>query len=127
MDFNKKKYIESGIYVDNMYLIQPDTAAKRCNCCNELQFAIEYPMVKEAPDGCFCVCITCWRSRLKKEKVELILKEWPVTRVCRKCEQELGATMFRSYSKTKNMIENICVNCSPVRPEFWKKEGELEE
>jgi hypothetical protein len=122
--FSKKVYIASEVWRNNDYLIQPDTAAKKCACCNRLFYAIEFPMVPEAIDGVIPVCGYCLRSRTKKGQVDDILAAWDIERTCRKCGQTLPGGSFRTHNKARNTIENVCLACTPARPAFWKEKDD---
>lgn len=122
--FNQKSYIASEAWRGNDYLVQPDTGAKRCQCCDKLFYSVEFPAFNEATDGLLLVCLSCFRSKTKKDAVENLILAWGVERACRKCGQVFPAIEFRTYSKAKNAIDNVCQECSPPKPSYWTKKDD---
>jgi len=122
--FDKKRYIASEVWVGNDYLIQPDTAAKRCRCCEKLFYAVEFPMVPEAVDGSMIICIKCLRSAAKAERVKEIFSTWDLEKTCRKCGQTLPVSFFQGYDGRRNTIKDTCSTCVPAKPGAQKEKDD---
>jgi len=122
--FNKGFYISSEVWVGNDYLIQPDTAAKRCLCCGKLFYAVEFPMIAEVVDGVLPVCIQCFRSRKLADTVSGILNSMAETRICRKCGEEKHITSYLSYRSGTNDFDGRCADCRPAANAWWEKDAE---
>jgi hypothetical protein len=127
MLFDKKKYIKSGEWEGNEYLVQPDTAVKRCSCCQTYRYSVEFCNLPEVVDGKMPICMFCYRSRNLADVAEGILEGISETRVCNKCEKELPLVEFRSYRKKENKMGNTCRSCVPEMPRYWESESDADE
>lgn len=58
-NFDKKKYIESGVWHDNDYLVNPGDTAKRCACCDERFYTVEFSNCSAFVDNKLPVCSGC--------------------------------------------------------------------
>lgn len=119
MEFTKGGYIKTAVWDGDDYLVQPDTAVKRCRCCGKLKYSVEFINIPELMDGKLPVCLKCYRSRKYKTAVSDIISRLPQTRECRKCEQERPLSLFSQYNAKYNRLDNVCDNCAPARPSFW--------
>lgn len=118
--FTKDSYLKTEFWVNNDYLVQPETATKRCSCCGVLQYTVEFPNVPELIDGKLPVCITCFRSRKRSGIVDGIVNILDETRICKKCGEEKPLVLFMSYRKKYNDFDGRCDTCRPSSPEWWK-------
>jgi len=121
--FNKADYLKSGVFDGNDYLVQPD-GVKRCACCDELFYSVEFVNWPELVDGKMPVCIKCWRGKIVADKVERILSGVLETRICRKCGTEMSVALFPGYSKRSNTTGDKCPDCAPKMIPFWEKDSE---
>lgn len=118
--FTKSDYLKTDVWVGNDYLVQPETAVKRCSCCGILQYTVEFPNVPELIDGKLPVCITCFKSRKRADMVNGIINRIDETRACKKCGEERRLESFMSYRKKYNDFDGKCSSCRPSSPEWWK-------
>lgn len=118
--FTKDGYLKTEIWLGNEYLVQPETATKRCVCCGVLQYTVEFPNVPELVDGKLPVCITCFRSRKQAGVVSGIIDGIDETRTCKKCREDKPLASFMSYRKKYNDFDRRCDSCRPSSPEWWK-------
>ena len=121
MEFDKNGYINSGIWNGNEYLIDPETAVKRCLCCDELHYSSEFPDLPELVDGKFPVCIYCFKARSKKTAVSEIVNGITGTRLCAECGRDLHISYFTgSYKKSVNQFDKKCSECRPEPTRWWE-------
>ncbi len=57
--FDKKKYIDSGVWMENDYLVNPGDTAKRCACCEERFYTVEFSNCSAFVDNKLPVCSGC--------------------------------------------------------------------
>lgn len=122
-EFNKKNYIRSGLWMDDDYLVQPETAVKRCRCCGKLFYTADFINIPEIVDGKMPVCIWCYRSRKLSDTVQGIMDGRAEVRMCRKCEMEKPISQFTSYDGRYNKMKDTCQDCTPT-PSHWREDGD---
>ena len=109
--FNATKYNKSFIWVNNDYLVNPETAAKRCACCNKLYYSIEYADHPDFDDGKINVCNRCVRQRKAQEKVWAVVEKTGITKQCKKCEKEVNLASFLGRKGDWYDIKTYCEDC----------------
>lgn len=114
---DKQAYINNQIWLNNPYLLQPETAVKRCQCCDEDKYSSEFPNYDTFEDGKLPVCITCFR--MSDDKGREIVKLTGICLPCASCG--VLQTLDRySYTKRGNTLKTACRECG--RKAFEDKE-----
>ena len=112
--FNKKKYVEKMEWVEDEYLVDPETGVKRCVTCGKLKYSVDFPNVPELFDGLLPMCTKCYCKRDGKEVLaNLTIDDETTTRICRKCKIEYCLSNF-SYSRPRNELSSLCRKCGKV-------------
>lgn len=110
MDMSKQKYIASNIWMDNVYLVNPLTAVKKCQCCNKFKYSSEYIDCYDFTDSKLPVCIPCMRSKENASKCASILDKHGKTRTCKGCE-EVCNLFDMSMNWAINKVGSKCQKC----------------
>lgn len=112
--FDKLNYIYQAEWMGNDYLIQPESAAKRCVTCRKVKFTIEFIDYDDPKfiDGKIPVCLTCFRSNSpsKRLKVETALRVHGIQKCCLKCAVLRDLTDY-AYNKRNFGLKNNCRHC----------------
>lgn len=109
--FNATKYNKSFIWKGNDYLVNPETAAKRCACCKKLWYSQEYAESDEFDDHKYPVCNRCSRKKKNAEKITKLIEPLGVTKECKKCGEAQSIHNFVSRSSDWIIINIYCDNC----------------
>jgi hypothetical protein len=107
---DKQTYISNNAWKGNPFLIQPETAVKKCQCCEENKYSSEFPDYdhKLFLDGKLPVCITCFR--MSDDAGRNMVKLTGITIACKACG--VFQTLDRySYSKPTNTLRTACRAC----------------
>lgn len=112
---DKQAYITSKAWQNNPYLIiPPDTpeslagsAHKKCECCQEVKFTVEFMDNEEFVDSKLPACDTCIKARDGRN----LLNKTGKTNQCRKCEKTKPLGEF-AFDSAKHELGNICLVCS---------------
>lgn len=105
------KYNKSFIWVDNDYLVNPETAVKRCACCKKLWYSQEYAEHDAFDDHKVPVCANCARSRKLKKRVNSILDQHPFLKECKKCGVEKKLGEFIAKKGDWYSLDSNCLSC----------------
>lgn len=111
--FDKARYLKSGAWLDDEYLVNPDEGSKRCRCCNTLYYAVEYANSAVFTDGSVPICGYCLNKKNKMYDTAVdMLNELDIYMECDKCG---GIKQFASFFKQQdggNNVKNICSDCA---------------
>jgi hypothetical protein len=89
---DKKVYIESKAWLKNEYLVIPPgtkqsfagSAHKKCRCCQEVKFTVEFMDNEQFEDGKLPACDTCIKAKNGRE----IVNNTGKVSLCKKCQQK---------------------------------------
>ena len=109
--FDKKKYVEKREWLQDEYLVDPESGIKRCVTCGKLKYSVDFPNTPELFDGLLLMCTKCYCKRDGKEMLaNLTIDDESMTRICRKCKVEYELSNF-SYSRPRNELSSLCRKC----------------
>ena len=109
--FDRSTYIKSGIWRDNKFLVNPNTAVKKCECCKRLWYSIEFCDHDGFADNKYPICNRCSRKKANKEKIDRIVAKYSIMAVCKKCEKEQSISHFISRSSDWIEVNLRCDDC----------------
>lgn len=109
MTFTLEQYKKENMWKLNEYLVNPETSAKRCACCDQLKYAAEFVDCDLFVDCSHPVCTDCLKSRSEtlKQKIGVLLHGY--AKNCLTCERELKLDQFRPSGYLA--LNRKCVDC----------------
>ena len=110
--FDKMKYIKQRQWENDDRLLDADTAVKRCQCCGERKYSVEFPNVYEYEDGKLPVCFRCFTKKKTAELAVGIVAENSKIRICRKCDTGYPMENFVQVRVGFWDVSNVCQDCS---------------
>lgn len=111
-NFDKKKYIESNEWLNDLYLVNPRTAAKRCKCCDGLFYTVEFTNCAEFVDNKLPVCGLCLRGNSNEfERAREVIDSLGVVSKCVVCGAERPLVdIYKDVDNTNTVIMK-CKDC----------------
>lgn len=107
--YTLKQYKKDNQWKANDYLVNPETGAKRCECCEELKYAAEFVDCDLFVDCSHPICTLCLKSRSNERKQKIGESLADCSKTCVACKRVRRLDQFRPDGVLA--LNKRCVHC----------------
>lgn len=110
--FDKRKYIDSGVWVDNDYLVNPKDAAKRCISCDGRYYTVEFYNCSFFVDNKLPVCGFCTHASSRNfDRARQAISDLGITVACSVCGSDTDLVDCYRLTDKRSTVVYKCKSC----------------